>query len=501
MKHIFSIITYVCHCKAKPHACHCEGQSPETISEKVPQSLLRQTMLAVCVSFFAMILLWSSFAFAGVKIFEKEYTYQASEIDSKVTSRAIAVEQVKRLVLEELGTYLMAETEVRDFQITKDRVVMLTAGIVQTEILNEKWDGERYYLKARIKADPNEVAASLDALRKDAQKSKELEDVQKRADEALKEIEKLKSELESVKADKNKQKEYAKAADTLSAADWFKKGRQYWLNKEYDKAIEAFTSAIALDPNDAVAYNNRGVVYGRDKGQYDRAIEDFNKAIQLDPNDAAAYNNRGLAYDDKGQYDRAIEDYNKAIALDPNLAAAYNNRGNAYGSKGQHDRAIEDFNKAIELDPNDAVAYNNRGFAYDNKGQHDRAIEDYNKAIQLNPNDALTYSARGNAYSNKGQYDRAIEDYNKAIQLDPNDAKAYYNRGRAYNNKGQYDRAIEDYNKAIQLDPNDAAAYAVRGIAYYKKGNMGRAISDLQKACDMGFQLGCKSLQIVLENR
>ena len=144
-------------------------------------------------------------------------------------------------------------------------------------------------------------------------------------------------------------------------------------------------------------------------------------------------------------------------------AKAYNNRGPVLW----FDAAIEGYDKAIALDPNDAVAYNNRGLAYANKGQHDRAIEDYNKAIQLNPNDALTYSARGNAYSNKGQYDRAIE----------------------------------DYNKAIQLDPNDAAAYAVRGIAYYKKGNMGRAISDLQKACDMGFQLGCKSLQIVLENR
>src|SRR3972149_6953418 len=466
MKHILTIITHICHCKAKLLACHCEGENPGAISEKVPQSLLWQTMLAVCVSFFAITLLLPCFAFAEIKIFEKEYTYQASEIDSKVTSRAIAVEQVKRLVLEELGTYLMAETEVRDFQITKDRVVMLTAGIVQTEILNEKWDGERYYLKARIKADPNEVAASLDALRKDAQKSKELEDVQKRADEALKEIEKLKSELEAVKADKNKQKEYAKAADTLSAADWFKKGRQYWLNKEYDSAIEAFTSAIALNPNDADAYNGRGV-----------------------------------AYNDKGQYDRAIEDYNKAIQLDPNYAYAYNNRGNAYNKKGQYDKAIENYNKAIQLDPNHAYAYNNRGAAYNDKGQHDRAIEDYNKAIQLDPNYASAYNNRGAAYNKKGQYDKAIENYNKAIALDPNYAKAYNNRGAAYNDKGQYDRAIEDYNKAISLAPNYAEAYNNRGAAYAMKRNMRRAISDFQKACDLGDENACKNLQKALENR
>ena len=373
MKYISTITT---------HACHCEGQSPEAISEKVPQSLFWQTMLAVCVSFFAMILLLPCFAFAEVRIFEKEYTYQASEIDSKVTSRAIAVEQVKRLVLEELGAYLMAETEVRDFQITKDRVVMLTAGIVQTEILNEKWDGERYYLKARIKADPKEVAASLDALRKDAQKSKELEDVKKKADEAFKEIEKLKSELEAVKADKNKQKEYAKAADTLSAADWFKKGYQYYLNKEYDSAIEAYTKAIVLDPNYADAYNIRGAAYGS-KGQYDRAIEDFNKAIQLNPNAAVAYASRGAAYGSKGQYDRAIEDFNKAIALDPKDALAYGIRGLAYYMKRQYDRAIEDYNKAIALDSNIPMPYLTRGLAYNIKGNMGMAISDFRKACDL----------------------------------------------------------------------------------------------------------------------
>ncbi|MBI5892053.1 MAG: tetratricopeptide repeat protein [Deltaproteobacteria bacterium] len=341
----------------------------------------------------ALFLLLPSLAFAEFKTFEKEYIYQASEIDSKVTSRAIAVEQVKRLVLEELGVYLMAETEVRDFQITKDRVVMLTAGIVQTEILNEKWDGERYFLKARIKADPKDVAASLDVLRKDVQKSKELEDVQKRADEAFKEIEKLKSELEAVKADKNKQpptppllrgiqEQYAKAADTLSAADWHKKGYQHALNKEYDDAIETFTKAIALDPNLAQAYRNRGVAYDK-KGHLDKAIEDLSKAIILNSNDAAFYANRGTIYNKKGYSDMAIEDFNKAIALDPNLALAYNNRGFAYYNKGQYDMAIEDYNKAIVLNPNFANAYTGRGIAYALKRNMGRAISDFQKACDM----------------------------------------------------------------------------------------------------------------------
>ena len=83
--------------------------------------------------------------------------------------------------------------------------------------------------------------------------------------------------------------------------------------------------------------------------QYDRAIEDYNKAIALDQNRAMAYNNRGRVYYYKGQYERAIEDYNKAIVLDPNYADAYNKRGLAYEKLENKSMAISDFQKVCDL--------------------------------------------------------------------------------------------------------------------------------------------------------
>ncbi len=95
----------------------------------------------------------------------KEYTYQASEVDSKLSCRTIALEQVKRLLLEELGTYLTSETVVRDFKLTKDQISSLTAGIVMTVILEEKWDGKTYFLKAKIATDTDELVRSSDHIR------------------------------------------------------------------------------------------------------------------------------------------------------------------------------------------------------------------------------------------------------------------------------------------------------------------------------------------------
>lgn len=78
-------------------------------------------------------------------------------------------------------------------------------------------------------------------------------------------------------------------------------------------------------------------------------IKGCSQIIQRAPDDAAAYNNRGVAYGLAGDIDNAIADYTKAIAIAPNNATAYDNRGCAYASKGDYPHALEDATKASEL--------------------------------------------------------------------------------------------------------------------------------------------------------
>jgi tetratricopeptide (TPR) repeat protein len=106
---------------------------------------------------------------------------------------------------------------------------------------------------------------------------------------------------------------FVKAEDNSNADDLVAKGMRYILSGEYGKAIELYTSAIALNPNDAFNYNRRGIVYDI-AGQYDKAIKDYSKAIELDPNNADFYFNRGNTYVKTKQYDKAIDDFNKVCA-------------------------------------------------------------------------------------------------------------------------------------------------------------------------------------------
>ena len=252
-------------------------------------------------------------ASAEVMTFEEEYTYQASEYDSKVSCRTLAFEQAKRILLEKLGIYLESETQVKDFQLTKNQIVVLTAGIVRAEVLDERWDGKEYYLKARITADPQEVARTLEILRQDRQKTKELEEARKKADELLKETERLKMELQIARGGKE---------GPLSLAEW--RNRAYLLALSGDQvgAVEAYSKVLEMNPEDALAFHSRGSAYFG-MGSYWQAVKDFTRAIELSPKFAQAYSNRGAAWYKLGDQRQAFADLRIAARLGYKPAQEY----------------------------------------------------------------------------------------------------------------------------------------------------------------------------------
>jgi serine/threonine protein kinase len=114
------------------------------------------------------------------------------------------------------------------------------------------------------------------------------------------------------------------ANSSRSAFEYFTEANKLFERKRYDRAIEAYTKAIELNPTDFSFYNNRGIVYHTRK-KYPEAINDFSKAVELNPNSSFTYSNRGVAYEDSGNIEQAIADYRKAVELDPNDTKARNN--------------------------------------------------------------------------------------------------------------------------------------------------------------------------------
>jgi len=383
---------------------------------------------------FAMLFLLSVMPTSAKTVtYVKEYTYQASEMDSKLSCRTIAIEQVKRLLLEELGTYLISETAVKDFELTKDQISSLTAGIVMTVILEEKWDGKTYFLKAKITTETDELIKSMNNVRRDQEQSKTWEEIRKRTEEALKEIEKLKKEIGKGEGEKGSQEKYAKVVNELNAMDWFKKGcvlrysaKGYlrYSAKNDQEAMKAFDKAIELDPNFARAYAGRAAIYTIWE-QYQQAFRESEKAIKLDPNLAWGFNCRGVAHTGLMSYQEAIQDFNRALELAPNSVWFYCNRSGTYFMLKNYHQALGDANKAIELDPEFSVAYFRRGRALTALNNIQDAVKSYDKAIKLDPTFSWSFLQRGYVFLKLGQNEQALEDLKKAANLGNNDAQSY----------------------------------------------------------------------------
>ena len=74
----------------------------------------------------------------------RDYTYEASEADSKITSRINALDQVKIILLQEIGTHIRQKINITKDgagnTYASDDVEAITAGLTKVEIIEEKWE-------------------------------------------------------------------------------------------------------------------------------------------------------------------------------------------------------------------------------------------------------------------------------------------------------------------------------------------------------------------------
>lgn len=80
------------------------------------------------------------------------------------------------------------------------------------------------------------------------------------------------------------------------------------------KCFADFDLALSLQPNYSYRYASRAFAKNH-FGDIDGAVEDYEKAVELDPNDAVAQNNLGLLLEQKGYKNAAEERFKRADKL------------------------------------------------------------------------------------------------------------------------------------------------------------------------------------------
>ena len=101
-------------------------------------------------------------------IYIREYTYDASELDSRSSARNNALKLMKAELLEEISSYIISEQDLRR-KFHNDRIIhqaeshvkSISVGRVRSQVMEESWNGKTFWLKAELTVDKAAVARTM----------------------------------------------------------------------------------------------------------------------------------------------------------------------------------------------------------------------------------------------------------------------------------------------------------------------------------------------------
>ncbi|MGJ7613627.1 MULTISPECIES: type IV pilus biogenesis/stability protein PilW [unclassified Variovorax] len=134
----------------------------------------------------------------------------------------------------------------------------------------------------------------------------------------------------------------------------------YFEHGQTTVALDEIKQALVADPNNADAYNLRGLVYMRldDAGM---AEDSFRRAIAISPRDANARHNYGWLLCQQNRYGDAAAQFNEALAVPsyPDRAKTLMTQGVCELKAGQRVQAERSLMQAYEIDAgNPVVGFN-----------------------------------------------------------------------------------------------------------------------------------------------
>jgi tetratricopeptide (TPR) repeat protein len=108
---------------------------------------------------------------------------------------------------------------------------------------------------------------------------------------------------------------YLRISDAIRTSVVVRRGIQHFEREEYAEAEEQLRAALKLDPRSSWAWYNIGLLY-MEQRNWTKAVDAFTEALNGDREpswlEVWSYIYRGNAYDANGNRDRAVAEYNKA---------------------------------------------------------------------------------------------------------------------------------------------------------------------------------------------
>jgi adenylate cyclase len=180
-------------------------------------------------------------------------------------------------------------------------------------------------------------------------------------------------------------------AAALAASCHFTSVSQGWAadsNVEIAEALRLVRLALSIDGNNAEALSILGRATASYSGDFEAARQMVDRAVALNPNAAVAWSQRGSTYLIAGQPEEAIRSFERAIRLspfDPSLFAKFTGMSTALTCLGRFDEAVAAAQNAVQAKPAFPAAYRCLAAALAQLGRDTEASKTVAQALELEP--------------------------------------------------------------------------------------------------------------------
>ncbi len=158
--------------------------------------------------------------------------------------------------------------------------------------------------------------------------------------------------------------------------------RSLYYSAKYDQAISELNSLLNQKSDVYEVPLLLGKCY-KEKGDTNSAIDYFSQAVAIDPNNTEAYNER-LQLNWKREYwSDSKNDIVKLISLSSEFDESLTfSLGYCNSKLNNNNEAFENYTKLLKFNPKHSSAYNNRGVIYNERGEYQLALNDYTNALK-----------------------------------------------------------------------------------------------------------------------
>jgi len=250
-----------------------------------------------------------------------------------------------------------------------------------------------------------------------------------------------------------------------------------------DDTLRALEEHLKASPNDASAWNSKGVILAR-KEQFGEALRCLDQAVRLDPNHAEAHINRGrvLLAIGPGKASDALRSFDRALEIVPQTPAILWDRALSLRVLRRLEDELVCLETICQLTPEDAAAWARTGDIELELGQVEEAIRRYDRALSLEAKLVPVLVGRAIALGILERWNEALESAESATKLAPQDIGTWRTLADINMRAERYKSAMKALKKAFEIDPSDPFVENAMGMVAYKEGRLHDAVKHFRGA-------------------